>query len=52
MADVTYTISKDQKLTKEQIKMIEEGRIYQDKLLAEGRFEEVIRNCARVTELL
>ncbi|MDY6305910.1 MAG: hypothetical protein SPL94_08125 [Oribacterium sp.] len=41
MADVTYTISKDQKLSEEQIKMIEEGRKYQDKLLEEGRYEEV-----------
>ena len=41
MADVTYTINKDQKPTQEQIDMIESARKKQDQLLAEGRLSEV-----------
>lgn len=41
MADVAYTIDKDQKPTQEQISMIESARKKQDQLLAEGRLSEV-----------
>ncbi|MBO4373857.1 MAG: hypothetical protein J5829_02010 [Lachnospiraceae bacterium] len=41
MADVAYTIDKDQKPTQEQINMIESARKMQDQLLAEGRLSEV-----------
>lgn len=41
MADIRYTITRDQKPTEEQVKMMREGREYQDKLLEEGRKSEV-----------
>lgn len=41
MADVRYTITKDQKPTEAQIQMIQEGRKFQDSLLAQGRKDEV-----------
>jgi len=41
MADVKYTISKEQKATLEQIEMIRTARLRQDQLLKEGRKSEV-----------
>lgn len=41
MADVTYTITRDQKPTEDQVRMMEEGAKKQDRLLEAGRFDEV-----------
>lgn len=41
MAEVRYTIKRDQKPTREQIKMLEAAEARQEKLLAEGRKDEV-----------
>lgn len=41
MEEVKYTITRDQKPTEDQIKMMREGRKYQEELLAEGRKDEV-----------
>lgn len=41
MADVTYTINKNQKPTQEQIKEIESAKKKQEQLLAEGCLSEV-----------
>lgn len=41
MAEVKYTISRDQKPTEEQIKMIEEAARKQERLLSQGRKDEV-----------
>lgn len=39
--EVRYTITRDQKPTEAQIKMMQEGRKRQDELLAQGRKNEV-----------
>lgn len=50
MATVTYTLHRNQKLTEEQKKMIREAAGCQDRLLAEGRDDEVYDDdCAPVT---
>lgn len=41
MAEVTYTITRDQKPTKEDVEMIRKARAKQDELLAQGRKSEV-----------
>ncbi|HCG59220.1 MAG TPA: hypothetical protein DEV97_04365 [Lachnospiraceae bacterium] len=50
MATVTYTLHRNQELTDEQKRMVREASARQDRLLAEGRDDEVYDDdCAPVT---
>lgn len=50
MATVTYTLHKNQELTEEQKKKVHEAAARQDRLLAEGRDDEVYDDdCAPIT---
>ena len=50
MATVTYTLHRNQELTDEQKRMVREASVRQDRLLAEGRDDEVYDDdCAPVT---